>query len=163
EFTQVGYWSYLGYDVYEPNTFLTPGYQGTLGYGFTTAMGVKVGKPDTPVISINGDGGFGYTLNELSVLVQHNIPLVAVVFNDSAYGNVKRIQTDDYDGKVIASDLLNPDYQKLAGAFGISGRQANSPAQLRTAIREALNANEPCLIEVPIGITPDPWKVLGFE
>lgn len=163
EFTQVGYWSYLGYDVFEPNTFLTPGYQGTLGYGFTTAMGVKVGKPDTPVVSINGDGGFGYTLNELSILVQHNIPLVAVVFNDNAYGNVRRIQNDDYDGRILASELVNPNYQKLAESFGVSGRKAESPAALRTALKEALHANEPCLIEVPIGITPDPWKVLGFE
>ncbi|MFM9107106.1 MAG: thiamine pyrophosphate-dependent enzyme [Chloroflexota bacterium] len=163
EFTQVGYWCYLGYDVYEPNTFLTPGYQGTLGYGFTTAMGAKVGKPDTPVVSINGDGGFGYTLNELSILVQHNIPLVAVVFNDNAYGNVRRLQSDDYGGRIIASELLNPDYMKLASAFGVAGRRAETPAALRTALREALHANEPCLIEVPIGITPDPWKMLGFE
>ncbi len=73
--TQVGYWSNFGLPVYQPNTFITAGYQGTLGYGFTTAIGAKVGKPDVPVVSINGDGGFGFTLNELATLVQHRIGL----------------------------------------------------------------------------------------
>ena len=163
EFTQVGYWSYLGYPVYQPNTFITPGYQGTLGYGFTTAMGVQVGKPDVPVVSINGDGGFGYTLNELSTLVQHEIPLVSVVFNDNAYGNVRRIQQDDFGGRVIASDLVNPDYRKLAGAFGVAARRATTPAALRVQLREAIQAQEPALIEVPIGPTPNPWKPLGLR
>lgn len=163
EFTQVGYWSYLGYPVYQPNTFITPGYQGTLGYGFTTAMGVQVGRPDVPVVSINGDGGFGYTLNELSTLVQHEIPLVSVVFNDHAYGNVRRIQQDDFGGRVIASELINPDYRKLAEAFGITGRRAETPAALRVQLREAIKAQEPALIEVPIGLTPNPWKTLGLR
>ena len=163
EFTQVGYWSYLGYPVYQPNTFITPGYQGTLGYGFTTAMGVQVGRPDVPVISINGDGGFGYTLNELSTLVQHGIPLVSVVFNDNAYGNVRRIQQDDFGGRVIASDLVNPDYHKLAEAFGVAGRRAETPSALRVQLREAIAAQEPALIEVPIGPTPNPWKTLGLR
>jgi acetolactate synthase-1/2/3 large subunit len=153
EFTQVGYWSYLGY----------PGYQGTLGYGFTTAMGVQVGKPEVPVVSINGDGGFGNTLNELSTLVQHEIPLVSVVFNDNAYGNVRRIQQDDFGGRVIASHLVNPDYRKLAGAFGVTARRAATPAALRLQLREAIKAQEPALIEVPIGPTPNPWKTLGLR
>jgi acetolactate synthase-1/2/3 large subunit len=163
EFTQVGYWSYLGYPVYQPTTFITPGYQGTLGYGFTTAMGVQVGKPDVPVVSINGDGGFGYTLNELSTLVQHEIPLVSVVFNDNAYGNVRRIQQDDFGGRVIASDLVNPDYRKLAEAFGVTARRAETPAALRVQLREAIKAQEPALIDVPIGPTPNPWKTLGLR
>jgi acetolactate synthase-1/2/3 large subunit len=163
EFTQVGYWSYLGYPVYQANTFITPGYQGTLGYGFTTAMGVKVGKPDVPVVSINGDGGFGYTLNELSTLVQHGIPLVSVVFNDHAYGNVRRIQQEEFGGRVIASDLVNPDYRKLAEAFGVTGRRAETPAALRVQLREAIKAEEPTLIEVPIGQTPNAYKTLGLR
>jgi len=115
------------------------------------------------VVSINGDGGFGYTLNDMSTLVQHNIPLITVVFNDNAYGNVRRLQADDYNGKIIASELVNPNYQTLAKAFGISGRKAKTPDQLRVALREAIKANEPTLIEVPIGITPDPWKVLPMR
>lgn len=163
EMTQVGYWSNFGYPTYLPNTFLTPGYQGTLGFGLTTAMGAKVGRPDVPVVSINGDGGFGFTLNELATMVQHRIGVVAVVFNDNAYGNVRRIQQVEFGGRTIASDLVNPDYCKLAEAFGIAGRRAETPDQLRAVLREALAANEPALIEVPVGEMPNPWRVLGLR
>lgn len=163
EMTQLGYWSNIGLPIYQPNTFLTPGYQGTLGWGFTTAMGAKVGKPNVPVISMNGDGGFGFTLNELASLVQHNIGLITIVFNDKAYGNVRRIQKEDYGGTTIASSLVNPDYQKLAGAFGINGRKADGPEALRVALRESIKADEPVLIEVPVSEMPNPWKVLNLR
>jgi acetolactate synthase-1/2/3 large subunit len=160
EFTQVAYWSFLGMPIYQPNTFLAPGYQGALGYGFATALGAKVGKPDVPVISINGDGGFGYSMSELSTMVQHNIPVIAVVFNDQAFGNVKRIQVRQYGGREIASDLVNPDYQLLAKSFGITGRKATNAADLRVAVRESIKANEPTLIEVPVPAMPSMWDVL---
>jgi acetolactate synthase I/II/III large subunit len=163
EFTQVGYWSFIGLPVYEPNTFLTPGYQGTLGYGFTAAMGAKVGKPNVPVVSINGDGGFGFTMNELSTLVHHDIRLVTIVFNDNAYGNVRRIQDEDFGGRVHASDLTNPNYQKLAEAFGITGRRAETAEELRIQLREAIRADEPTLIEVPVGVMPNQRKVLAQQ
>lgn len=163
EMTQLGYWSNLGFPVYQPNTFLTPGYQGTLGFGFTLAMGAKVGKPDVPVVSINGDGGFGFTLNELATMAQHNIGIVAVVFNDSAYGNVRRIQQEDLGGKLIASDLVNPDYVKLADAFGIAGRRVETPEAFGSALNDALKTGTPALIEVPVGPMPNPWRALGLR
>jgi len=163
EMTQIGYWSNLGYPVYRPRTFITPGYQGTLGYGFPTALGVKVGNPGTPVVSVNGDGGFGFALNELSTMVKHGINAVVVVFNDSAYGNVRRIQRDQYAGRLIASDLLNPDLLKLADAFGVVGRRADGAVALRTAIEESVNADEPTLIEVPVEVMPNPWTALGLR
>ncbi len=163
EMTQLGYWSNLGYPVYKPNTYLGCGYQGTLGFGFTLAMGAKVGKPDVPVVSMNGDGGFGFTLNELSTLVQHNIGLVTIVFNDNAYGNVKRIQQVQMGGRQIASDLVNPDYVKLAESFGVTGRRAESPDQLAQHLADAIRADEPTLIEVPVSPMPDPWKALKLR
>jgi acetolactate synthase-1/2/3 large subunit len=163
EYTQVAYWSFLGLPVYEPNTFLGPGYQGALGYGFATALGAKVGKPDVPVISINGDGGFGYSMSELSTMVQHDIPVVTIVFDDHAFGNVKRIQTEQFGGRVLASELVNPNYQTLAKAFGIAGRCATNAAELRIAVRESIRLNEPVLIEVPVEAMPNPWKTLGLR
>jgi acetolactate synthase-1/2/3 large subunit len=163
EFTQVSYWSFLGMPTYAPNTYITPGYQGTLGFGFTTAMGAKVGRPDVPVVSINGDGGFGYSLSELSTLVQHNIPLVAIVFSDNAYGNVRRIQDEDYGGRILASELVNPNYQQLARAFGVADRRAETAAQLQIQVREAIKANEPTLIEVPVGVMKDARVELGLS
>ena len=163
EMTQVGYWTNFAFPVYEPRTYITPGYQGTLGYGFPTALGAKVAHPDRPVVSINGDGGFGFCLNELSTMAGHRIAATAIVFTDDAFGNVKRIQQDQFGGRTIASDLLNPDFLKLAEAFGVSGRRAESPPALRTAVEESVRANEPTLIAVPIGPVPNPWTVLGVR
>ena len=163
EMTQLGYWSNIAFPVYTPNTYLTPGYQGTLGCGFCISLGAKIGKPDRPVVSINGDGGFGFTMNELATQAQHNIASVTIVFNDNAYGNVRRMQVHDYDNRVIASDLINPDFVRLAEAFGVSGRRAANAAELRVQLREAIGANEPTLIEVPVGEMPNPWKTLGLR
>ncbi len=160
ESTQVGYWSSVGFPVYRPRTFLTSGYQGTLGYGFATSLGVKVGNPDRHVVSINGDGGFLYNVQELSTIVRHKINVVAIVFDDGAYGNVRRTQRQQFDGHTIASDLFNPDFLKLAEAFGIRGIQARGPEQLRGAVREALHADEPALIAVPVGEMPSMWHLL---
>lgn len=163
EMTQIGYWSYIGYPVYKPRTFLTPGYQGTLGYGFPTSLGVKVGNPDTPVVSVNGDGGFGFALNELATMAQHNIATVVIVFDDGAYGNVRRIQRDQFDGRLIASNLQNPDFAKVAEAFGVNGRKAEGAKELQTQLREAIKANEPALIHVPVDVMPNPWSTLGLR
>lgn len=163
EMTQIAYWSNAGFPVYEPRTYLTPGYQGTLGWGFPTSLGVKVGAPEKVVVSVNGDGGFGFGLNELATQAQHNIKSITLVFNDSAFGNVRRIQTEEFDGRTIASDLKNPDYVKLAEAFGIAGRRATTPLELETHLGEAITADEPTLIEIPVQPMPNPWKVLALR
>jgi acetolactate synthase I/II/III large subunit len=154
ESTQVGYWSSQGFPVYQPRTYFTSGYQGTLGYGFATALGVQVGRPDQKVVSINGDGGFFYNVQELSTMVQQKIPLTAIVFNDNAYGNVKRIQETRFGGHILATDLHNPDMLKLAEAYGLEGRRAKTPEELRTTLHEVLGRNDPVLIEVPVGPMP---------
>jgi acetolactate synthase-1/2/3 large subunit len=154
ESTQVGYWTSAAFPVYQPRTFFTSGYQGTLGYGFATALGAQAGLPDRRVVSINGDGGFFYNVQELSTMVQQKIPLIAVVFNDSAYGNVKRIQEMRFGGRTIASTLHNPDMLKLAEAYGVEGRRAGSPAELKSTLDDALKRNGPVLIEVPVGPMP---------
>ncbi len=163
EVTQIGYWSNFAMPMYEPLTYIGTGYQGTLGYGFPTALGAKIAKPGKAVVSANGDGGFGFCLNELATAAQHNIGAVTVVFNDGAFGNVKRIQTEQFDGRTIASDLRNPDYMTLAKAFGIAGRYAEGPAALQKAVEEAIVANEPCLIEVPMKPVPNPWRAIGYR
>jgi acetolactate synthase-1/2/3 large subunit len=163
EMTQLAYWSNVAFPVYEPNAYLTPGYQGTLGCGFCISLGAKVGRSDTPVVSINGDGGFGFTMNELATQAQHNIASVSIVFNDNAYGNVRRMQIHDYDNRIIASDLNNPDFVKLAEVFGVAGRRATNATELKTQLSEAIKANEPTLIEVPVQEMPNPWKVLGLR
>jgi acetolactate synthase-1/2/3 large subunit len=161
DLTQVGYWSYFGgFPVYEPRTLITSGYQGTLGFAFPTALGAKVGAPAKKVVSISGDGGFMYNAQELSTMARHGLNVVAIVFNDNAFGNVRRIQKESFAGRVIASDLRNPDFAKLAELFGVEGRRADTPQRLRAALEDALGRDRPALIEVPIGETPNPWPVI---
>ena len=92
EVTQIGFAARLAFPVYRPRTFLSPGYQDNLGWGYATALGAQHARPDVPVVAISGDGGFMFTANELATAVRHRIPLVAIVFNDGAFGNVRRIQ-----------------------------------------------------------------------
>jgi acetolactate synthase-1/2/3 large subunit len=150
ESTQVGYFSRQGFPVYEPRTYLNSGYQGTLGYGFATALGAQVGNPHRKVVSINGDGGFMYNVQELSTMAHFDIPLVAIVFNDNAFGNVRRIQQERMGDHPFASDLSNPDFVKLAELFGVAGKRATNPDELRSALREGFASNKPMLIEVPM-------------
>jgi acetolactate synthase-1/2/3 large subunit len=151
ESTQVGYWATQAFPVYQPRTFLTAGYQGTLGYGFATALGAQVGMPNRKVVSVNGDGGFFYNVQELSTMAQQDIPLTAIVFNDNAYGNVKRTQEQRFGGHTIATNLRNPDMLKLAESYGIEGHRATTPDELRATLREVFARNNPVLIEVPVG------------
>ena len=155
ELTQVGFASRIMYQAYKPRTYISTGYQGTLGYGFPTALGVKVGRPDVPVISVTGDGGFMFGVQELATAVQHKIGLVTLVFNNDRYGNVQQMQKNNYGGRVIATDLHNPDFVKLADAFGAQALRAESPEQLRAAIKKGIALTDcPTIIEVPIGEVP---------
>jgi acetolactate synthase-1/2/3 large subunit len=160
ELTQVAYASRLLYEARHPRTFITSGYQGTLGWGVATGLGVKHALGDVPVVSINGDGGLMFTVQELATAVRHRIALVTVVFNDAAYGNVRYMQRNMHGNRTIASDLANPDFVKLGESFGIMSLRVRDPEGLRGAIEKALRANEPALIEVPVGDMPFPWPFI---
>jgi acetolactate synthase-1/2/3 large subunit len=158
--TQIGFAARLAMPVYKPRTFLSPGFQDNLGWGYATALGAQSARPGTPVLSVSGDGGFLYTSNELATAIRHRIPLVAVVFNDGAFGNVRRIQQERFGNRLIASDLTNPDFIKYAESFGAAGRRARTPEELGAALRLAFARSEPTLIEVPVGPFPSPWEFI---
>jgi len=160
ELTQVGYVARYGFEVRHRRSYIDPGYQGTLGYGYPTAIGAAVGNPDRPVVSVNGDGGFGYGMAEMATAVNHNIPLVGIVFRDNAFGNVRRMHTQQFEGDFHGTELANPDMVALAKAFGIDGHQAQSPDELAQVLGAAIDARRPALIDVPMGVTPDPWSVV---
>jgi acetolactate synthase-1/2/3 large subunit len=162
ELTQMGYAARLAYPTYQSRTFLSPGYQGTLGWGYATSLGVKVARPDTPVLSISGDGGFLFTAMEMSTAAQNGIGVVSVVFSDGAYGNVKRIQQQAFNNRTIASDLHNPDFVKLGESFGIASERAKSPAELGAAISRGISRGGPTLIDCPVGALPDPWALVAL-
>jgi len=159
--TQIGFVARLAFPVYRPRTFLSPGYQDNLGWGYATALGVQHARPDVPVVAISGDGGFMFTANELATAVRHKIPLVAVVFNDSAFGNVRRIQAEQYGDRLIACDLANPDFLRFAESFGAAAERAKDAAGLRTALRRGIARRDgPTIIEVPVGPMPSPWEFI---
>ena len=161
EVTQIGFAARLLLPVYRPRTFLSPGYQDNLGWGFATALGAQHARPDVPVLSISGDGGFLFTSNELATAMRHRIPLTVVVFNDGAFGNVRRIQEEHYGNRVIASDLANPDFVRYAESFGAEAERARNPNELRAALKRAFKRRDgPTLIEVPVGPMPSPWEFI---
>jgi acetolactate synthase-1/2/3 large subunit len=161
EVTQMGFVARLAFPVYKPRTFLSPGYQDNLGWGFATALGAQDARRDVPVVSISGDGGFLFTANEMATAIRHRIPLTAIVFSDGAFGNVRRIQQERFGNRLIASDLANPDFVRFADSFGAAGERARTPDELRTALRHAFARRDtPTLIEVPVGPLPSPWEFI---
>jgi len=162
EISQVGFTSWFGFPIYAPRTLVTSGYQGNLGHGFQTALGVKVGNPDTAVVSLSGDGGFMFGVQELATAVQHRIGLVTIIFNNNAYGNVRRDQMNLYDGHTFGTDLKNPDFVKLAESFGAQAWRATTPHQLQEVLETALSLDAPSIIEVPCerGSEASPWEFL---
>jgi acetolactate synthase-1/2/3 large subunit len=157
ELTQVGYVARVAFPTYRPRTYVSTGYQGSLGFGFATALGVKAAHPGRAVVSISGDGGFLFTAMELATAARHGIAVAAVVFNDGAFGNVRRMQQDIHGGKVIATDLANPDFVALARSFGLDAERVGSPEELRPALSRALARSSTTVIEVTAPQLPDPW------
>jgi len=163
EMTQAGYVSWFGFPFHSPRSLITSGFSGTLGAGFPTALGVKVAHPDRPVVALTGDGGFMFGSSELATAVQHGINLVTVLFNNSSYGNVLRDQHRLYEGRDSGSRLRNPDFQIYAKSFGVPSWRVTDGDGLRTAVRDALAANSPALIEVMTDITQEyqPWQFIA--
>ena len=162
EITQVGYVSWFGFPMYEPRHFISSGYQGNLGYGYAAALGVQAAHPGKKVLSIGGDGGFMYQVQELATARKYGLNVVALVFTDGAYGNVKRDQQDRFAGRLVGSEFDNPDFVKLAESFGVAGYRAQTPDQLRSALKAAFRADSPALIEMPVGELPSPWRFIGL-
>jgi acetolactate synthase I/II/III large subunit len=163
EMTQTGYVSWFGYRVYHPRTLITSGMSGTLGAGFPMALGVKVARPDVPVVAVTGDGGFLFAGAELATAVQHGIGVVTVLFNNQAYGNVLRDQERLYQGRSAGAALRNPDFQAFARSFGVAAWKTDTADGLRSALREALAIQAPALIEVTTDIAKEasPWEFIA--
>ncbi|GAA1739488.1 thiamine pyrophosphate-binding protein [Luedemannella helvata] len=160
ELTQVGYVSRMGFAAWSPSTYVPATYQGALGCGFATALGVKVANPTRPVLSISGDGGFLYTAVELATAVRHRVNVVAVVFNDNNYANVSRSQLAR-NGETVGTDLHNPDFVAFAEAFGARGVRVETSDELTARIVEAFRRDDlPTVIELPVGDMPSPWSLI---
>lgn len=162
EICQAGFASYFGFPVRAPRQFVTCGHQGTLGFGYPTSLGVKAAFPDRAVVSIAGDGGFMFGIGELAAAVQQGLGVVAVVFNNNAFGNVLLDQNRMYEGRDVGARLRNPDFAAVAEAFGAAGYRVRTPEALEISLTKALADSRPAVIEVQaeLGGTATPWKYL---
>ena len=151
ELTQVGFASRIVWNTDQPRTYLCTGHMGTLGWGFQTALGAKAACPDKMVISVAGDGGFMFGVQELATAVQHKLGVIVLLFNNNLYGNVRSMQENLYDNRIIATDLHNPDFVKMAHAFGANSTRVHDMDGLRKAIRDAKGESLPTVIEIPVG------------
>jgi acetolactate synthase-1/2/3 large subunit len=150
DMTQIGYYSRPFWPVYEGHTYLSSSYSQNLGFAYPTALGAKVARPDRPVLALCGDGGFLYNAQELATAVQYGIHVVVVVFNDESYGNVARDMDESFGGS-YGADLKNPDFVKLAEAYGVRGVRVTTAEELGEKVREALAQDRSTLIEMPVG------------
>ncbi len=159
--TCIGYWDRLTYPVRKPRTYLTSGYFGTLGYAFPTALGAKVARPDAQVVAVSGDGGFMFNVQELSTAVKYGINTVTIVFNNGVYGASAYDQKNQFKGRYIGTDLLNPDFVKLAESFGAVGLRAEDHTKLGPLLKKALKMNKPVLLEVKVPNMTPPFELPG--
>ena len=140
-------------DIYEPRTFMHPHGWAGLGFAFPAGIGAKAGKPESPVVCVTGDGGFQYNFQELASCAQYGIHPVVLMFNDSAWGVLKRYQSDRFgEHRQYATELVNPDFVKLFESYGFEGTKVSNVADLGRALDNAIKSGKTHLVEVQ---TPD--------
>jgi acetolactate synthase-1/2/3 large subunit len=162
DLTQVCYYSRAFFPLYRPHTSVTPGHQGTLGFSFPTALGVAAGNPERAVVCASGDGGFGYGLAELATAAKYRLGVVAVVFNDGQFANIKHAHNAAF-GRATGHELNNPDLGKLAEAFRVRSARVESAAELESVLPQAIASREPWLIEARVGDMPSPWHLVRLK
>ena len=162
ELSQLGFASWAAFPVYAPRTYISAGAQGTLGFGFPTALGAKVGRPDAAVVSVTGDGGLMFALQELATAAEYGLGVVTIVVSNGGYENVRRDQSTRFSGRVFKAGFQTPDFVRLADAFGVAGYRATTAAQVRSVLAGALEADRPALIEIPLqpGAEASPWPFI---
>ena len=136
--------------IYGPRTYMHPHGWAGLGFAFPAALGAKVGKPDSPVVCITGDGGFQYNFQELATAAQYGIHPVILMFNDNAWGVLKKYQQDRFGDRLFATDLVNPDFAKLFDSYGFGATRVSTVAELGPALDAAISSGKTHLVEVAI-------------
>ncbi len=146
----IGHWSRVAFPSYEPRTYLYANSFGSIGWSFQAGFGAKFALPDRKVMTICGDGGLMLNCGELAGAVENGVKMPVVVFNNGGYYIMKLGQEKLFNGRHIGVDLHNPDFVKLAEAFGARGVRVDSMDEFKPALKEALDADALTLIEYPI-------------
>lgn len=158
--TTVGYWSHVALPVEPDGDYISSSYFGTLGYAFPTAVGAKAGAPDRPVVALCGDGGFMYSSQEFLTARRYGINVIAVVFDNGAYGASRWDQLHRFEDRAIGTEFVNPDWPKLADAYGVPSIAADSPAGLTKALERAVGMDSPVLLHVDFPLIAPPFQVV---
>ncbi|MCY4447408.1 MAG: biosynthetic-type acetolactate synthase large subunit [Chloroflexi bacterium] len=141
-------WAAQHYVFKEPGSWITSGGLGTMGFEVPAAMGAAFAQPNRQVWSIAGDGGFQMTMSELATIVEHNVPVKFAVLNNNNLGLVRQLQDLFYGGSRVASGYTgNPDFVKIAEAYGIWAKHVTDEPQVRSAIEEAAAVDGPAIID----------------
>jgi acetolactate synthase-1/2/3 large subunit len=151
DITRLSYILLAEFPVYEPRTFLHPAGFVAMGFGIPAALGAKAALPERTVVAVVGDGCFLMSGMELATAVQEKLPVIVVLINDSSLTLIKAIQQRRYENRFLGVDLVNPDFQVFARAFGVRSWQVDSDAGFEAALREAVALREPALVEVKLG------------
>ena len=133
-----------------PRSFISSGGLGTMGFGLPAAIGAKLAAPERPVCLFVGDGGIQMTLQELGTIMQEGIGVKIVLLNNNWLGNVRQWQELFFGCRYSQTRMLNPDYGKIADAYGIRYRSVEDRAGLEPAVREMFSDDAPCLLDVRV-------------
>jgi len=145
--TELGYWSEYFYPSYIPGGWMGAKGSAIIGFAFAAALGAKIAAPEKPIVALIGDGGFLYSTQELATCVRHGIGFPLIVVNSRSYGIIGYLQKMFHQHE-YETQLINPDFVQLAGAYGVEGCRVTSPDQLQDALAEALSSGEMRLIEL---------------
>ncbi len=144
---------------FEPPCLFTPLDFGLVGFSFACGLGVKLARPERPVVSLMGDGGFGMILSELSTAVDHGVDTVTVVMNNGCWGAEKAYQREFFDGRYIGADVHSPPFDQVAELYGAAGYRVERLDEVAEAVRAALDAGRPAVIDVAV----DPDALYSFR
>ena len=147
------------FEHWEPHSLFTPLDFGLVGFSFACGLGVKVARPDRPVVSLMGDGGFGMTVSELSTAVDHGINTVTIVMNNGCWGAEKAYQRDFFNGRYIGAEISSPPFDKVAELYGAAGFRVERIAEVGEAVTAALACGKPAVIDVAV----DPNALYSFR
>ena len=146
-------------NYWRPQSLFTPLDFGLVGFSFGCGLGVKAARPDSPVISLCGDGGFGMTISEMSTAVEYGLNTVTIVMNNQCWGAEKAYQRDFFDGRYIGADIPSPQFDKVAELYGACGYRVERVSELGDAVQAALNCGKPAVIDVAV----DPDALYSFR
>lgn len=152
-FTDMTTPAYIGiseYPCYHARTYLHPVGFGTLGFALPAAIGAKLAQPEKALCVLTGDGGFQFTMQELMVACTQKITLPIIIWNNKGFGEIRRNEEARHPGETIAVDHQNPDFIKLAQAYGITGVQVSNPEEMEKALQNSLTCNQPTIIEIHV-------------